>query len=228
MFTSLDEDDTLMSQIEGFVLAGGASQRMGEPKYKLEIGGKSFVERAAAALRAITTGQIIVVGEIDARYLKVKLSEGDDRELRKIPDIIISGEFGGEKARRGALIGLYTALTHAKSRWIAVLACDLPFVTGDLMTRIADCRSMDFDAIVPVQPDTKMQPLCAFYRRERCKPMVEKMITDGDFKMQRLIFRLRTRFVKFDEIADLHGSSNFFLNVNRPDDYEAALKILPG
>ncbi|MGH9819304.1 MAG: molybdenum cofactor guanylyltransferase [Pyrinomonadaceae bacterium] len=216
----------MMSQIEGFILVGGASRRMGEPKYKLEIGGMTFLERAASALTAMTTGQIIVVGDIDDSYLKVKLFDGEGRELRKIPDII-SSECGGDHTGCGALIGLFTALTYAKTRWIAVLACDLPFVTGDLMTRIANCRSKDLEAIVPIQPDSRVQPLCAVYQREGCLPIVEKMITDGDLKMQRLISLVRTRFVKFDEIADLDGSSNFFLNVNRPDDYKAALKILP-
>ncbi|MBK6725484.1 MAG: NTP transferase domain-containing protein [Acidobacteria bacterium] len=39
---------------------------------------------------------------------------------------------------RGAIVGLYTALLSAKTEWIAVLACDLPFVTGELMTRMVD------------------------------------------------------------------------------------------
>lgn len=213
-------------QIEGFILAGGASKRMGEPKYKLRIDGKTFVERAASALGATSTGQIIVVGEIDDQYLKVKDADGKDHALQKMPDDVI--EHGKNDAASGAMIGLYTALVNSKTQWISILACDLPFVTGELMIRLAGYCSNDFDAIVPVQPDAKLQPLCAFYRREKCLPIVKQSIDAGDVKMQSLISRIRTRFVEFDEVADLDGSADFFLNVNRPEDYEAALEIAAG
>ena len=215
----------LFSQIEGFILAGGASRRMGEPKYKLQIGGKTFVERAALALDATSTGQIIIVGEIDEQYLKVKLSDGKDCSLRNIQDIVIESEHGKNDAARGAMIGLYTALTYSKTKWISILACDLPFVTGDLMKRLASYCSNEFDAVVPVQPDAKLQPLCAFYQREKCLPIVKQLIDEGDVKMQSLISRITTRYVVFNEIADLDGSANFFLNVNTPEDYDTALEI---
>ena len=93
------------------------------------------------------------------------------------------------------------------------------------MKRLASYCSNEFDAVVPVQPDAKLQPLCAFYRREKCLPIVKQLIDEGDVKMQSLISSLRTRFVEFDEIAELAGSANFFHNVNRPEDYETALEI---
>ncbi len=215
----------LFNQIEGFIFAGGASLRMGEPKYKLQIGGKTFVERAALALDVISNGQIIIVGEIDDQYLKVKDADGKDRSLRNVQDNVIERELGKNGAARGAMIGLYTALTYSKTNWISILACDLPLVTGDLMKRLASYCSNEFDAVVPVQPDAKLQPLCAFYRREKCLPIVKQLIDQRDVKMQSLVSRIRTRFVEFDEIADLDGSPNFFLNVNRPEDYETALEI---
>ena len=214
-----------MDKIQGFILAGGASRRMGEPKFALNIGGRTFVEKAAGASRARTAGHVTVVGDIADRYLNVRSTAAEDHSLRKIPDTIIERDFSENKAPSGALIGLYTALTEAESEWIAVLACDLPFVTGDLMTRLAGDCSDEFDAVVPVQPDGQSQPLCAFYRCEESMPVVQQLIADGDLKMQGFVSRLSTRFVEFEEIADLDGSANFFLNVNRPEDYETALRI---
>lgn len=213
------------SQIEGFILAGGASKRMGEPKYKLQIGGMTFVERAASALSAATAGRTSIVGDIDNPYFKVKDADGKDHALQKIPDIVINREGRENNAARGALVGLYTALAAAKTPWVAILACDLPFVTGNLITRLAGYCSNQFDAIVPVQPDAKLQPLCAFYRREKCLPIVEHLIQTGDLEMRGFISRVRTRLVGFDEIAEIDGSAEFFLNVNRPEDYKTALTI---
>ena len=158
-------------------------------------------------------------------FRSVKLPDGKDRVLRNIQDNVIEREHGKNNAARGAMIGLYSALKYSKTKWISILACDLPFVTGDLMKRLASYCSNEFDAVVPVQPDAKLQPLCAFYQREKCLPIVKQLIDEGDVKMQSLISSLRTRFVEFDEIAELAGSANFFHNVNRPEDYETALEI---
>lgn len=143
-------------------------------------------------------------------------------DFKRLP--VVRDETVGQDAT-GSIVGLYTALLRARTDWAAILACDLPFVTGDLMTRLADYCSDEYDAIVPVQSDTNPQPLCAFYMRERCLPVVEAMIRKDDLKMQRLLSRVSASFVEIDEIADLDGSANFFLNVNRPEDYETALKI---
>ena len=93
------------------------------------------------------------------------------------------------------------------------------------MTRLASYCADEFDAVVPVQPDGRCQPLCAFYRCEGSIPIVQQLIDDGDLKMQCFVSRLSTRFVEFEEIADLDGSANFFLNVNRPEDCETVQRL---
>ncbi len=125
---------TLFSQIEGFILTGGASHRMGKSKYKLQIGGKTFVELAASALDATSTGQINIVGDIDERYLKVKLSDGLNRLLRNIPDIAI--EISENNPASGAMIGLYTGFDKFKDKMdidpcVRSSACDRRFDETD-------------------------------------------------------------------------------------------------
>lgn len=212
-------------EIQGFILAGGAGKRMGQPKHALKIAGKTFVEIAANALRAVTAKQLAIVGEIDEEHLKLRSSGEEDQKLRNIQDIVFELDLITKKTASGALIGVYTALSHAKSEWIAVLACDLPFVTGALMTRLSGYCANEFDAVVPLQRDGQSQPLCAFYRREKARSLAHKLIEDGDLRMQDFVSRLKTRFVDLEEIADLKGSENFFLNVNRPEDYQTAITV---
>ena len=202
--------------IEGFVLAGGASSRMGRDKALITVGGKKLFERAAAAMSKICRPRVSLVGGNGTR-----LAVRTELDIAVLPDLIIEGG----NLPQAPIVGLFTALTYAKTPWIAILACDLPFVTKDLMTRLAGYCSDEFDAIVPVQPDGKLQPLCAIYRRERCLPVAEDMIEKGDLKMRALVSSLHTRFVDFGELADLSGSANFFFNVNKPEDHESALKI---
>lgn len=195
---------------EGFVLVGGASSRMGRNKAQMVIGGRKLFERSANGLTKVCHGNVTLVGDMGSDF---------DCELPIIRDI------GSESPTRSRapVIGLLTALKFAKTAWIAILACDLPFVTAESLTRLASYRSNERDAVVPVQPDGRPQTLCAFYRRETCLPIVEAMVTRGDLKMQGLLSYVRTRFVRFDEIADLPGSADFFVNVNEPEDYEKAV-----
>src|SRR5919201_909117 len=46
-----------MPDLEGFILAGGASSRMGEDKSRLRLGGRTFVERIAGAQDAVAPVQ---------------------------------------------------------------------------------------------------------------------------------------------------------------------------
>ncbi len=194
-----------MLDVDGFILAGGASSRMGTDKARLRLGGKTFVARAEEALRAITERVCVV-------------SARTDRTLWGLPvvkDIYLDC---------GALGGLHAALTDGASRWIVVVPCDLPFVTGSLLKRLASFAGEQFDAIAPVQADGRPQPLCALYRRDECLPVVEQLIRDGELRPRVLLERVRTCRVSFDELTDLDGASLFFTNINTPEDYDYACR----
>ena len=126
-----------MDDIEAFILAGGASRRMGTDKSQLHIEQKTFTELIAETLLK-TTDLVTIVGRNDA-------------QLPSVPDIY---------PQWGALGGLHAALTACRREWAVVVACDLPFVTAELFQHLAGLR-MDHEAVVPVQPDGRPQPLSA-------------------------------------------------------------------
>jgi molybdopterin-guanine dinucleotide biosynthesis protein A len=47
----------------------------------------------------------------------------------------------------------------------------------------------------------------------------EHLIKSGERKPIALLQSIRTRWVLFDEIADLQGAHRFFENINSPEDY---------
>jgi molybdopterin-guanine dinucleotide biosynthesis protein A len=191
-------------EIEGFILAGGASSRMGEDKSRLELGGRTFVESAAETLRSLTTRVSVVSSRPTA----------ESHGLPVVKDL---------RAGVGALGGLHAALSTCRAEWAAVVACDLPFVTGELLTRLASMRADSCDAVVPTQEDGRVQPLCALYRARVCLGQVEELIRTDELRPRLLLLRVRARRVEFDELRDLAGSARFFLNVNTPEDYAHAL-----
>lgn len=192
-----------MDDIEGFILTGGASTRMGRDKATLRLGGASFVERVAAALGPVCREVFVVSSRHGAEL----------RGLRVVSDLYES---------RGALGGLHAALAHGGARWAAVVSCDLPFVSAELLGHLSSFRGDDVDAVAPTQPDGRVQPLCAFYRREVCRDIARRMLDEGELRPRLLLERVRTRLVGFEELAALRGSRSFFENVNTPEDYERA------
>jgi molybdopterin-guanine dinucleotide biosynthesis protein A len=186
-----------MNQTESFILAGGASSRMGTDKSRLTIEGQSFIERIAETLLEITS-KVSVVGH-----------DSDDLRLDSIPDIY---------PKWGALGGVQTALSSCRADWALVVACDLPFVTPELCKRLLTLRET-YDAVVPVQQDSRPQPLCALYKVNPCLAQAIQLIESGRRRPLDLLERVNTRWVQFSEVQDLRSADKFFVNINTPEDY---------
>lgn len=198
-----------MLDAEGFILAGGASSRMGTDKARLRLGAETFVERIAHALAPV------------ARRVSVVSAKPDAREwgLPVVKDIYEGA---------GALGGIHAALSVCAAEWALLVSCDLPFVSGELLTRLVAFGAegaQEFDAVAPIQKDGRPQPLCALYRRERCLALAESLLQSGERRPRVLLREVRTRWVWIEELNDLTGAELFFLNVNTPEDYARALAL---
>lgn len=196
-----------MLDVEGFILVGGASRRMGSDKAQLMFGARTGVGRIASELKSHTE-RVRLVG---AR------PEHSAAGFENVPDVFESW---------GALGGIHSALGASQAQWAIIVACDLPLVTSELFARLWQLTESSFDAVVPIQADGRPQPLCAIYRRDPALSESEKLIAIDEHTPRALLKRIRTRWVEFREVADLPGAEHFFLNVNTPADYELAKEIL--
>ena len=192
----------MLNDLQAFILAGGASSRMGTDKSQLVIDQQTFTQRIAETLFEVT-GSVTLVG----RAL-------DDSTLPKVPDVY---------PKWGALGGLHAALAACEREWAIVVACDLPFVTRELFLFLASLR-LDHDAVVPLQQDERPQPLAALYRVNPCRERAEALIQAGRRRPLDLLESVKTRWVAFDEIRNLDQADRFFVNINTPEDYYAAIR----
>jgi molybdopterin-guanine dinucleotide biosynthesis protein A len=190
----------MADEIEGFILMGGQSSRMGADKSRLKIEGVTFAELIALALAPVT------------RSIRAVGNEAQDLGLSAAADI-----FPGW----GALGGLHAALAACQAEWSLVVACDLPFVTTSLLTRLAQSRP-GFEAVAPRQADGYLQPLCALYRVDPCLETCETLIKSGERKPVALLEAVKSRFLGFAELSDLIDADRFFDNINTPEDYDRA------
>lgn len=72
-----------------------------------------------------------------------------------------------------------------------------------------------------------VHPLRAVYRRAAL-PMVRANLDAGRNKAQALARRLRSAIIPWSEIARAGLSPRIFANINTPEDYETAKRILNG
>ncbi|MFN2492170.1 MAG: molybdenum cofactor guanylyltransferase [Pyrinomonadaceae bacterium] len=195
-----------MALIEGFILVGGESRRMGTDKSRLVLNGQNFVDRIAGELFPLTHS-VTVVGN-NSEGIQSALT----RQVAIAPDIY---------PHWGSLGGLHAALSACSAEWALAVACDFPFVTTALFSRLAhSCEG--YDAVAPIQRDLVPQPLCALYRVAACRNLAEDLIKCSERKPIALLQSVRTCWVSFDELADLEGAAHFFDNINTPQDYDRA------
>jgi molybdopterin-guanine dinucleotide biosynthesis protein A len=199
---------------EAFILAGGRSSRMHREKALVELNKESLLRRSARIIsESGATRTTVLTGE-KARILKTYFDD-----LTLLDDI---------SPGLGASGGILTAIEHSDEEDIFIHACDLPFITPDLVKFLKNIfTNGGYDAVVPMQPDSFKQPLCAFYRKSTCIVPFRAKILRSDLtpSVRDLLDTVNTKYVDFDEISHLDDSSDFFLNINTPMDLDFARKI---
>lgn len=202
--------------IEAFILIGGRSSRLGRDKAFERVGGRTLAERALRTVersRTVEKATFVTGNRIDFAIEAARM------DARFVFDLVEG---------RGPLGGLYTALMHATSDWVFVLACDLPLVTPELIDRLSGFREGEYGAVVPEQPDGLLQPLCAFYNTTTVRPIVETIIGRPRVPppMYEIFSLLTPRIVKPDEYEPVMTLADvYFKNVNTEQDLTDAREL---
>jgi molybdopterin-guanine dinucleotide biosynthesis protein A len=192
-------------RVSAAILAGGRARRLGgADKASLAIGHQRIIDRQLAALAGLTDDLRIVAN--DARH--------EALGVRRIADAI---------AGCGPLGGIYSALLDARHARVIVLACDLPFVTRDLLRLIAEAGREEDDAVMP-RSARGLEPLCACYDT-RIASIVRERIDRGELDLMSLARRIRVRELGSDALAGI-AADQAFENVNTPHDYERARRVI--
>jgi molybdenum cofactor guanylyltransferase len=197
-----------ITNMSAVVLAGGKSRRMGKDKRTLEWGGTTFLDKVC-----------FTIGELFDEIILVTAIE--DYPCGHLPVRLVTDAI----PQKGSLGGIFTGIKEASYPSVFVVACDMPFLNPFVISRL--CALPENDVVMP-KLSTGYQPLHARYSK-RCSLIMEKMIQEGNLRIQSLIQdpSLSVRIVEeplFDDI-DPHGYS--FLNINTPADYEFARKAGP-
>lgn len=192
--------------VDAFILIGGRSSRFGSDKAFTEFEGKMLAVRAAETVeKALSPKTLRFVAASDGQF-------GADLIFRLGRPVVADLKPGF-----GAWSGLHTALAYSSTEWTFVLACDLPLVSKGFISGIADLIDETVVAVIPRQPDGRLQPLCAFYRRRTVLSAIEKLIDTGSI-LPRLTEILQECEIKVFEDGTPEARERFLTNVNTTAD----------
>ena len=137
-----------MSTLNGLILTGGHSKRMGQDKALIEINGQSLLDRTAGLLGL----------SMEEVYVSVRLDQVNEKHRAKYPLII------DQKNSSGPLAGILSAGDFAPHNAWLVIACDMPFIDSQSIEQLIKFRNPERVATVFSSPDgSGIEPLCAIY-----------------------------------------------------------------
>ncbi len=174
------------------IFAGGQSQRMGQDKALLKIGGETLLERAAKNALTVAN-RVYVVGRNAPENWTFS-------QVEFLPD---------DTPQQGPLGGLQTILKREQT--VLALACDLPKMTSEGLRWLLE-KPISKRGLI-VENDGQWEPLFSLYTVE-CLPLIEENIQAGRHSMHALIKRGNFDFVRAPpEIREQ------LLNVNTPEEW---------
>ncbi len=149
------------NEVAAFILAGGASSRMGRNKGLMKIAGEPLIMRTASLLKPLVS-RVTVIGPVGT-YERLGLRTLPDRipGMRKVA------------VYQGPLAGIVTALSITSSPWNLIVACDLPYLTAEwIEVMLARAMKSHAQAFVP-RTREGLEPLAAAYRRDAYEALAE-------------------------------------------------------
>jgi len=188
------------------IQAGGESRRMGEDKARLNFRGQPLIVRVTERVARLADEILVTTNQPEAySFLHIPC----------VPDLLPG---------HGALGGLFTALSAAQNTLVAVIACDMPFVSPELLAFQQEVLiTTPSDAVIP-RTTEGLEPFHAIYRKATCLPLVQAALKKGQRRVDSWLAQADIRYLTPEEIARHDPYGLAFMNINTPEDLAAAIQ----
>jgi molybdenum cofactor guanylyltransferase len=172
------------------ILIGGDSSRMGADKATFEVEGVAMANRVAQAAADAGAQEILLVG-------------GTQAKAKKLTGTWKKDLFPGE----GPLGGVITAVKSASNDSVVVLSCDMPFITGSVISSLV--RGLQ-DAQATVGRTDRLNWLCAAWSKTECLPTLQSVWKREERAVHRAAVLL--------DVAEVPVPAMAVRNINEPAD----------
>ena len=195
-------------EITALVLAGGRGERMGKEKLFLSLDSTPLVERVLRAVYPFSAEILLSVASWQVAPAFGRLS-GIIREyaIRLVED---------RAAGRGPLEGIASGLAFAKFGWSFVCACDMPFLSPDVMRTLWNAGDQSASVILP-RIGGYLEPLHGFYSL-RALSAARNLLDRGERRISALYDEVPVSIVEEEAFAGLYDFRRSFYNVNLQKD----------
>ncbi len=180
--------------LTGIVLAGGKSTRMGTDKAFLELEGKPFISHILEVVKQCTENVLTISNN------------------RKLEGLGITG-FPDLIPGLGPIGGIYTGLSHSKTEFNLIVACDTPFLSKETIDHLINGIDEEHDAFI-VQCEGVQMPLVGIYRKSRTFYFTEA-IENEKLGLQKLLASIQTKIIVLPE-----SHSKSVWNINTLEDFK--------
>ena len=181
---------------------------MGSEKLFLSVDCVPLIERVIRNLRP-PAGEILV--SVASRQVASACS--------LLSGIIPSGTIRLVEDRaegRGPLEGIAAGLSFSKFEWSFICACDMPFLSRDVLMKLWNCGDQTAAIILP-RIGGFFEPLHAFYSRRALRTVLD-MIDRGERKITALFDEVPVSIVEEEAFTGIAGYRRSFANINRKKD----------
>ena len=189
--------------ITGLVLAGGAARRLqaahpGADKGLLPLAGRPLIAWAIDNLAPQVQSLVISANRHLDNYRQLGCPVLPDR----LPDM------------PGPLAGIHAALSVCPTEWLAVSACDTPFLPPDWVARLQHALTGSSAPIVYAHDPDQPHPLVAVLHRSLL-PSLDAFLKAGNHRVRQWYGQHGAQAVPFPD-------PQAFQNLNTPEEWQAA------
>ena len=215
-----------MGMLTVVIQAGGQSSRMGEDKALKPFLGRPLIQRVIERLSPLADEMIVTTNRpAEYEFLNTSSALLEGRSSLRYPKGTLSVRIrlvADLKPGRGALGGLYTAIASAKHEFVAVAACDMPFVSKSFFEGASRLMVEEEADVVIAKTDEGYEPFHALYRRLTCLSAIEAAIAADQWKVIAWFPQVKVKTLSPDEVKVFDPSGLCFWNLNTPEEFAQA------
>lgn len=172
------------------ILIGGDSSRMGVDKATFEVDGVAMANRVSQAASEAGAKEILLIG-------------GTQAKAKKLTGVWKKDLYPGQ----GPLGGVITAVKSASNDAVVVLSCDMPFITGSVISSLV--RGLQ-DAQATVGRTDRLNWLCAAWSKDECLTTLQSVWKREERAVHRAAVLL--------DVAEVPVPAMAVRNINEPSD----------
>lgn len=186
--------------MNALILAGGENKRVPIVKGFLKINGRRIIDSNVDLLGSIFQRVIISTNNPELYFYL---------GLQMVGDII---------RERGPMTGILSTLSIPGISQTFVTACDMPFISMDLINYIVYKWDRKWDAAIPIF-DKKSQPLFGVYSKSIAGNM-ERSIRNGKKSLRNFLHEINVLYITEKEVRNIDPEGKSFVNINTPEDFK--------